>query len=207
MNQEKQPKPRTLNRAKVVNAAFDVLDEKGMSGLTLKVLAERLDVQAPALYKHFDNKDALYVAMAQYMFDAWTNAVTQQENASWRDLLTHYAVECRSLLLHHREGARLFAAYHPYVQSDFSAYMLIALRKQGFPAKDAVYALSTLLSFVVGFALEEDFDKHAAPATSKSLNGQDVPAEFLEYTSNPEEEFTYGVDCIISGIAMRVSRD
>ena len=196
MERKKQPKPRTLNQAKVIDAAFVVLNERGMHGLTLKVLAQTLDVQAPALYKHVANKEALYVAMVQRLFDSWAEAVLLHEHATPQELMRAYAEECRKTLLSCRNGARLFSEYHQYVSSDFSARMLVAISEQGFSEKEAVYHLSTLLSFVIGFALEEDFELHGSAAMQQSLQAM-IPQKFLEHTKNADEEFEYGIACII----------
>jgi len=48
-----------LERDLVVNTALKLLDEVGLDGLTLRKLAAELGVQAPALYWHFKNKQAL----------------------------------------------------------------------------------------------------------------------------------------------------
>jgi AcrR family transcriptional regulator len=46
-------RPRTrLDRTAVVTAAAALLDEAGPDGLTLKALAERLDVKPPSLFNH-----------------------------------------------------------------------------------------------------------------------------------------------------------
>jgi TetR/AcrR family transcriptional regulator, tetracycline repressor protein len=45
-----------LTKAAIVQAALDLLDEAGTDGLTLRALASRLGVQAPALYWHVASK-------------------------------------------------------------------------------------------------------------------------------------------------------
>src|SRR5215467_9533486 len=57
-------KRRTLDQAQVVHAALELLDEVGMDELTMRRLAERLDVKAASLYRHVRNKDELLVLLA-----------------------------------------------------------------------------------------------------------------------------------------------
>ena len=47
----------------IVDAAWEVCRETGLSGLTLKAVAARLGMQAPSLYSYFASKDAIYDAM------------------------------------------------------------------------------------------------------------------------------------------------
>jgi TetR/AcrR family tetracycline transcriptional repressor len=46
---------------------LDVLDEVGIDGLTVRLLAGRLGVKSPALYWHLRNKQELLDAMADFV--------------------------------------------------------------------------------------------------------------------------------------------
>ncbi len=56
-----------LDKGTVIAAALELLNEVGMDSLTTRKLAERLKVQQPALYWHFQNKRALLDALAEAM--------------------------------------------------------------------------------------------------------------------------------------------
>ncbi|GAB7037812.1 MULTISPECIES: TetR/AcrR family transcriptional regulator [Catenuloplanes] len=49
-----------LDRATVVAAGAALADEVGLAGLTMGLLAERLGVRTPSLYKHVENLEALH---------------------------------------------------------------------------------------------------------------------------------------------------
>ena len=53
-----------VNRDIIVQAALRLLDDTGLEDLTLRKLAQALDIQAPTLYWHFKSKDALIDEMA-----------------------------------------------------------------------------------------------------------------------------------------------
>ncbi|MBY6270109.1 TetR family transcriptional regulator, partial [Parageobacillus thermoglucosidasius] len=48
-----------LRKEQIIEEALQLLNESGLEGVTLRKLAKRLGVQAPALYWHFNNKAAL----------------------------------------------------------------------------------------------------------------------------------------------------
>ena len=54
----------------IVRAALTLLDEVGLEGLTMRRLATALKIQAPSLYWHFPNKQALLDGMADAIFGA-----------------------------------------------------------------------------------------------------------------------------------------
>ena len=57
-------------RASLLEAAVEVLGERGVAGLSLRECARRVGVSHAAPYRHFGNKDALLVAIAGQGF-AW----------------------------------------------------------------------------------------------------------------------------------------
>ena len=53
-----------LDRQVILQQAFAVLNDSGLEGLTLRRLAGRLNVKAPAIYWHFKDKQDLLDEMA-----------------------------------------------------------------------------------------------------------------------------------------------
>lgn len=54
---------RAAATADIVEVAWELAREHGLSGLSLRDLARRLGMAAPSLYSYFDSKHALYDAM------------------------------------------------------------------------------------------------------------------------------------------------
>ena len=42
-----------LDKKKIIEAAANMADEKGITNVTMKVLATELGIKSPSLYKHF----------------------------------------------------------------------------------------------------------------------------------------------------------
>ena len=53
----------TGRKAQIVDAARDILEAGGPGAVTMRAIADRLGIQAPSLYKHFPDKDALEAAL------------------------------------------------------------------------------------------------------------------------------------------------
>lgn len=47
----------------IIDAARDLLEQDGWEGLSMRALGEKVGIRAPSLYKHFNSKDALRVAL------------------------------------------------------------------------------------------------------------------------------------------------
>jgi AcrR family transcriptional regulator len=61
-------------RAEIVDAAWELVREHGLAGLSLRDLARRVGLQAPSLYGYFPSKNAIYDAM----FAAGWQALVEQ---------------------------------------------------------------------------------------------------------------------------------
>ncbi len=102
-----------LDKGTVIAAALELLNEVGMDSLTTRKLAERLKVQQPALYWHFQNKRALLDALAEAMLAERHTRSLPEENEDWRVFLKENALSFRTALLSYRDGARIHAGTRP----------------------------------------------------------------------------------------------
>jgi AcrR family transcriptional regulator len=53
-----------LPHVQIASAAFHIYASEGLKGMTMRKIAEAVGVTAPALYRHFRNKDAILDAVA-----------------------------------------------------------------------------------------------------------------------------------------------
>jgi AcrR family transcriptional regulator len=63
-----RPGPRPVNKrrqAEIIAAARQVLEEGGREALSLRRVAETIGIRAPSLYKHFDDKASLELAIVE----------------------------------------------------------------------------------------------------------------------------------------------
>lgn len=146
-----------LERENVIRTALRLLDEVGIDGLTLRRLGSKLGVQAPALYWHFENKQALLDEMATTVFADSVREFMPEDNLDWREWAIAHGRHLHCMLLRYRDGARMFSGR--YLTDDaLFASMESALRKftdAGFSLPDAASGLMTIYSYVVGFTIEE----------------------------------------------------
>ncbi|MEV7098718.1 helix-turn-helix domain-containing protein [Amycolatopsis sp. NPDC051045] len=70
---------RAQAREKVVEIAARLLQERGAAAVTLRAVAQAAGVQVPALYRFFEDKDALLDAVAEHVF---TTYVTGKSRAA-----------------------------------------------------------------------------------------------------------------------------
>jgi TetR/AcrR family tetracycline transcriptional repressor len=203
-----------LSKAVIVQAALDVLDELGMDGVTVRAVARRLGVQAPALYWHVKDKQELLDEMGT---EIWRRASQEilalDSHLAWREQLRAYGGIVRRALLSHRDGAKAFSGTYltdvGVLQRQES--MLAQMADAGFSLENTVRAYSLLYSFTVGFCIEEQAvtagqsgdDRYSLTRRAARLDAQRYPrvVESGPYIfGDPDTRFADLIDVIVESI-------
>ena len=221
MSQLEAPRRVALNRERVVHAAIALADEGGLGSLTMRRLAEQLDVVPMALYKHVANKDELLDAMVDVVF----GEVEFATGAGWRTAMRARAISMRGGLLRHPWAVGLMEARKPGPANlrHHNATMGCLREEAGLPFRMAIHAYSAMDSYIYGFALQEKtlpFDtpeesaevmeararalaeEHPSPADEYPYLFE-ILAEFGTSGYDYNEEFAFGLDLILDGIERR----
>jgi TetR/AcrR family tetracycline transcriptional repressor len=172
-------------RDDVLREAINLLDDVGMDGITIRRLAERLDVQPGALYRHFASKRALLDAMVEHIAAGAGDEIPAEDDLDWADRVRAVAVGMRTGMLAHRDGARLLATFAepgPTALAGWERFTGV-LRAAGATEVAAMVAVDTILCYVNGFTIEEQ--SRTEPDGGRSAR---------------DERFRAGLDLIIAGI-------
>ncbi|WP_406186925.1 TetR/AcrR family transcriptional regulator [Streptomyces sp. NBC_01006] len=217
--QQTPPRVPPLTRSTVAETALRLLNEGGLEKLTLRAIAQELDVKAPALYWHFKNKQELIDEMATEMFrrmatgpeETWPVA----SSAPWRERMLVANRGLRRALLAYRDGARVFTGsrFTGTEHAEQSEAHLRALLADGFELPQAVRAMATTFSYTLGFVIEE---QGVHPIPGERREGYDVAERGERLADYPlaaaagthlfqeyDEHFEEGLQIVIEGIAAR----
>jgi len=216
---ERSPPRPQLTRERIITAALEVLNESGFDGLTMRRLAERLDIKAASLYNHVSDKDELLALLA----DAISAEIPlPAQGRSWRQQTETLARQFRRVLMAHRDAARVLAATPPAGPHRLQLIeaSLRVLGEAGFPAALTADACYLLNSYIVGFVLDETLGHSGEPLSAKrrreegrrwfkALPKQDYPTlialadELID--APPERRFELGLRALLDGLELRVA--
>ena len=182
-----------LDRDRIVEAAWAVVDREGLAGLSTHKVAAELKVKQPALYYHVTNKQHLLSLMVERMIR--DSAQAPGEDLPWREWLRAYVREQRRNLLGHRDGGLVAASAPPTEQlrTDLFPHLLEPMVRAGMPPDEAAAGVGTLASFVLGHVIYEQNEQTRA---------------FMEaYSVNAEQAFERSIDLILAGMMESISED
>jgi AcrR family transcriptional regulator len=143
-------------RREILDAAWEVARERGLAQITLRDVAQRVGMQAPSLYSHFDSKGAIYDAM---FGDAWADCLEVMRAAGRRRPRSPRA----ALRLHAR-------TFFDFAVSDLDRHQLMNQRTiVGFEPSPEAYAPAVAVLdglrhdlAVHGVTRQEDIDLYIA---------------------------------------------
>jgi len=208
---------RPLSRGEILDAALALIDAEGFKALTMRNLADHLGVVPMALYRHVANKDDLVRALLE---EASGRVVLPPADLDWRRGLSALAAAIRAELLRH-PGLVAPLLSSPTLGPNALAvaeYGYSVMGNDGFAAGDIERGVNAVLTYALGFAgLEVPRTQSIDGAEPPDLGALDAtygdldPATFPFTTSlGPqaaelvsEQQFHYGLDRILDGLASR----
>lgn len=215
MSRTKAPK-RRLSRDAVLGEAMALLDEAGLDGLTMRALAERLDVAPMALYRHVSNKDDLLDGVLD---QAVAGVEIPSHELGWREGLAALAHAIRATMLAH-PGIVPVVVDRPSLGPSslgIGEFAFTVLLRDGFAPELAERSLNSVLTYTLGFAALEVPRIRIDPTTSRRAvdrldEGYAALPPALSATAavapSParlvgDEQFTFGLDCILDSLERR----
>lgn len=176
----------SLDREQVLITARRILDEYGLADLSMRRVAQALDVQAGALYYHVANKQALLAGVA----DLILTEVAAPPEAPWREAMSRWALGFRQVLLEHRDSAEVIATSRALdlVKVDVTSGPTAVLTATGLDPGAAAASVEALLAYALGHIAGEQ-----ARQESVRLNVATTPAH--------APDFGWGVRLWLDGVA------
>jgi AcrR family transcriptional regulator len=210
-------KPRApLSEERVLQTAVTLADRHGLEWLSMRKLAEELDVAAMTLYYYVPNKDQLIDGMVDIVF---SEIEPPSLELDWKTAMRRRAISTREALNRHRwaVGHMEGRSNHGPANLRLHDAVLGCLRAAGFSIEATVHAYSVQDAYIYGFALQETDmssetpDDFAAEAQRQMREYQAVLADYphlvevvggyvAESGYDYAKEFLFGLDLILDGL-------
>jgi AcrR family transcriptional regulator len=173
-----------LTREGIVDAAFALLAEQGLAGLSMRRVAQELDVRPCALYYHVANKQELLAEVAARILGDGPVALDAHSAAR----------ELRAALCRVRDGAEVVSfvlAFRPELLGPTRTFP--GLFADRIPPRQAKWAARTLVHYVLGAVAEEQ--------NRAELVRTGIVAEEPGSGAEADEAFVFGLDAFLAGLA------
>jgi len=203
-------KHQRLSRELILQVALKSVEEDGLEALSMRRLAQRLDVWPMSIYRYFRDKDELLDALAG---SAAEGLAVPANRASWRTQMRALLHDARRVLGSEQGlASRLPRAMLSPGLLKLSEAGLTILGRAGFGHQESARAWRAILSYTFGFAATAvvgDAERMTRAAIA-GLPEDEYPA--LSATANElaaalaaDEEFDRGLDFLLDGLTRAAS--
>jgi len=180
-----------IDRGTIVEAALALLDEQGFDALSLRRLAARLHVQAPALYWHVRDKEELLTLMVDALLARDSKARLPEPGQHWTDWIIDRGTRLRRILMECRDSARLVITARQERQTTEGFPVLQqALMAQGLDEGEATRVIAVSQSYILGWV---HYEQHPPM--------RDFMASVMEL----ESSYHFGLRAMAEGLRMEIA--
>jgi AcrR family transcriptional regulator len=209
-------RPTKFSIEQLQQAALDIVDRDGLSGLSMRTLAGALGTGAMTLYNHVSDREGLDVLVVDAVLAQARLPATAFND--WRDQVEALAIEAWRVVRAHPNAIPLILTRRSRSVSTlrFAEALLDGLARSGRSGFDLLVAFRAVTAFVMGFAQAELAGPLAAdmgePAGKVIARMRKLPHdEFpllvqLAAVADPKKtqnEFRAGLRALLEGLAIK----
>lgn len=205
-----------LTRERILRVAMQLADQQGLSALTMRALAQRLDRKPMAVYHHLRGKEEILDGLVDMVF---AEIEDPRPGGDWREELAARCHSARSVLRKHPWVIGLMESRTnpgPATVKHHDA-VIGTLRRGGFSVALTAHAYALIDSYLYGFAVQEaglpfeaDTVDEIAEQVISALPAEQYP-HFVELTVEHvlqpgydfADEFDFGLSLILDGLEAR----
>lgn len=204
-----------LSRELIAEAAIAVADEEGLEAVSMRRVAQRLEVGTMSLYHHVRDKQALWTAMADAIM-AEQLIPDDEVPAGWRDGLAEIARRAHRLFVDH---PWVLASWHDADRGEpgesfikhIEQTLAIVEDLEGISLQDRMIYAGLVDAYAVGFVMHNAFGEddgwfdHIERLASSGRYPR-VAGAFAQFGEPPEDEFERGLQVVLDGIEVDIGR-
>ena len=219
MNVERIP----LTRDRIIHSALELARDEGLSGVSMRKLAQELGVEAMSLYHHVPSKRALLVLMAERSLSTLPPV---DPTLPWTERLVRLLEDIFRAGVENPAMITVLAAQEldptGVDATEFSALGLIEsvlsiLAESGLTARDRVHVYNSLINLIYGFVLAKttsDASATAHPAAAHRSRQSGRWASFPALgalrdelvSADPAADLLFSLELYVGALAQAVDR-
>jgi AcrR family transcriptional regulator len=203
-------RPPKLDRQMIARAAHEI----GLTGLTMKAVADRLGVSVPGLYHHVDGKEDLLRLAAEY--SAARMQLPADRGQHWAVWLFEWAEYNRDAFVDQPELLRQYMEGAISAERTATTFELVLTRlvREGFTVPEAARAYVTVTEYAVGAAVNAIRERrttadghpplaelHRVLAQGRTDEYPNLRTMVADLTAHPGDGFRDGLRAVLRGLA------
>jgi AcrR family transcriptional regulator len=190
-----------VSKETIVDISIAILNQDGVSGLSMRNIAKELQIKAASLYHHFINKEELFSAITERIcMRIGLGEETDDPELFLTDALSRFRVQ----LLAVRDSVVIFENSPPRTPYRIETIRKVsaALIALGVPEKGLFTVANLFNNYVLSFVADEYRFKNTSPERLQELKQSLDPQDqaLITVTQDFDEQFAYGLNLLFAGL-------
>ena len=210
-----KPGPRrSVSQVDIVDAAFEILEQKGFAAVSVRGVAAALGLTPTAIYTYFPSKNALLRAMVEELLSSLDLAAAADVSVDWRSRVHALAAAMRARIAEHT-GAMVLVTSGPLDGRHalgLNETLIAGFMAEGMSQGDAARAAYAVRAHVLGVAAldaaerVDDVENAADRSTAGALWSDAASHPLTEATDHlvsgdaEPSAFVWGLDRLLDGV-------
>lgn len=188
----------SLNKDIIINTAIEILNLNGLDKLSMRSIADKLEIKASSLYWHFKNKNELLLYISEYIC---IKCNLNNINLSPREELIYIFSQYRNILNSIQDSAKIMQLTPPITpgRQQLINHVVKLITNLGVPNTKIFIASNLINNYVISFVLDEVSFKSIPTNIDNSISGVNIPC----FNLNLNDEFLKGLNIILDGIEIQ----
>ncbi|MBC8038127.1 MAG: TetR family transcriptional regulator [Rhizobiales bacterium] len=195
-----------LSKDKIIDAAITLVEVGGAEGFSIRKLATAMGVVPMAFYNHFEDRDALLDAVAEYVLHSLVPLPVKEP---WRLRLAALFRGVQNLRVEHPQAFRL-AMSRPTNAATIANLMgliIQSLRDAGLREREAVTCYHTLVMFLHGFPIWEAGMISECTPRLPGKRGGDRAVLKRVHSVQPDKQFDASITWLLDSVEALAQRE
>ncbi|MGW4929023.1 TetR/AcrR family transcriptional regulator [Agromyces sp. NPDC004153] len=209
-----RPGPRrSISQADIVDAAFELLERKGMPAVSVRGVAASLGLTPTAMYTYFPSKNALLRAMVEQLLSTIDLAAASDADIAWRDRVHALAGALLDRLAEH-SGSLVLVTSGPLDGAHalgLNEALIAGFTGEGMSHAEAARAAVAVRAYVLGAAALDAAERAGREASKgdtapEALWSDAAAFPLTEATTDAAGDgFAWGLDRLLDGFERRAA--
>ena len=143
-----------LNKDTIIEVAIKILNTDGLNKLSMRSLADKLEIKASSLYWYFKNKDEVLLYISEYICQKCDYS---KIFSSSREELVYILSQYRDILNSIQDSAKIMQLTPPITpgRQKLINHVVKLITDLGIPDKKIFVASNLINNYVISFVLDE----------------------------------------------------
>ncbi len=190
-----------IDKSFIIQSALELLQERGIKKLSIRNVAEKVNIKGASLYWHIKNKNELLSLISD---EICKDVHYPDEHETWDRQIIELTSQYREALLKVRDSAYVLMETPPTTPFRLKLIKKISdlFEQLGMKKEDISSASWILNNYVTSFVIEEYRFNEVKNEQVTSAIIEDLPFDVFEM--DMDKEFKFGLDVLIEGFKSKV---